>query len=89
MTKMIRLSLCSLIEMKAIPTNESRLPKTTLQQAIKNHENGVASPFHPANSRARQLWRHPSDACPELISSGRGMASLNPFFQAQSHRQFV
>ena len=30
MTKIIRFSLCSLIEMKAIPTNESRLTKTTL-----------------------------------------------------------
>jgi hypothetical protein len=30
MTKIIRFSLCSPIEMKAIPTSERRLTKTTL-----------------------------------------------------------
>jgi hypothetical protein len=30
MTKIIRFSLCSLIEIKAMPTSERRLTKTTL-----------------------------------------------------------
>src|SRR5215467_1830173 len=78
-TKIIRFSLCSVIEIKAMPTSERRLTKTTLTK-LYNHEAGVGFTYSLRKQITHDFFNRIRVCLSQISRTRGGNGALNSSF---------